>query len=255
MILRRIGNKTKYSKDIQKLFPKHTIYIEPFFGAGGMFFNKPQAKFNIVNDLDEDVFNLFRILIDEKKEFEKMLIKMPIHKDLWEYYKINIPKTKIERALRFIFLSNFGFMGQPNTLIFGAENPKDIILKNIDETFEKMKNVQFDNCDAVDFIFKQTKRIISKGQIESCFIYCDPPYLGTDDNYSNSFTEKDVINLFDCLEKTKSKFAVSEFDHPFILEEAKRRGLVVNEILKRHNLKNKRTEILITNYQARHTLF
>ena len=44
MILRRLGNKKKIAKEIQKYFPEHKIYIEPFFGAGGMFFNKPKAK-------------------------------------------------------------------------------------------------------------------------------------------------------------------------------------------------------------------
>ena len=34
------------------------IYIEPFFGAGGMFFNKRKAKYNVLNDLDSEIFNL-----------------------------------------------------------------------------------------------------------------------------------------------------------------------------------------------------
>jgi len=50
MILRRLGNKKKIAHKIQAHFPEHKIYIEPFFGAGGMFFNKPKAKYNIVNN-------------------------------------------------------------------------------------------------------------------------------------------------------------------------------------------------------------
>ncbi len=38
MILRRLGNKSRIAKEVQKYFPEHTMYIEPFFGAGGMFF-------------------------------------------------------------------------------------------------------------------------------------------------------------------------------------------------------------------------
>lgn len=44
MILRRLGNKKKIAQEIIQYFPPHKIYIEPFFGAGGMFFNKPKAK-------------------------------------------------------------------------------------------------------------------------------------------------------------------------------------------------------------------
>ena len=41
---------------------------------------------------------------------------------------------------------------------------------------------------------------------------------------------------------------MSEFDHPFILEQAKQRNLNVIIIGERQNLKNRRTEILVTNY-------
>ncbi len=42
---------------------------------------------------------------------------------------------------------------------------------------------------------------------------------------------------------------MSEFDHPFILDQAKQRGLNVHIIGERQNLKNRRTEILVTNYR------
>jgi len=89
MILRRLGNKKKIARKIQSYFPKHKIYIEPFFGAGGMFFNKPKAKYNIVNDLDSDVFNLFQVVMNQKEELEKAFYMMPIHRELLEYWKKN----------------------------------------------------------------------------------------------------------------------------------------------------------------------
>ena len=50
------------AEKIYRYFPPHDLYIELFFGAGGMFFNKPPAIYNIVNDLDEDVYNLYQII-------------------------------------------------------------------------------------------------------------------------------------------------------------------------------------------------
>ncbi|HBZ37548.1 MAG TPA: restriction endonuclease subunit M, partial [Balneola sp.] len=41
MILTRLGNKRALADKIIPFFPKHELYIEPFFGAGGMFFSKP----------------------------------------------------------------------------------------------------------------------------------------------------------------------------------------------------------------------
>ena len=89
MILRRLGNKKKIAKEIQAHFPPHKIYIEPFFGAGGMFFNKPKVKHNFLNDLDSDVFNLFQVVCDRKEEFMQMFENMPVHNDLFKYWVEN----------------------------------------------------------------------------------------------------------------------------------------------------------------------
>ena len=83
---------------------------------------------------------------------------------------------------------------------------------------------------------------------EKTFIYADPPYLYTDNNYYNSFTEQDSIDLYDSLQKTGCKWAMSEFDNEFILTQAKKRGLNIIYIGERKNINNRRTEILITNY-------
>jgi DNA adenine methylase len=135
MILRRLGNKKKIAKEIQKYFPEHKIYIEPFFGAGGMFFNKPKAKYNIVNDLDSDVFNLFQVVMNQKEELEKAFYMMPIHLDLLNYWKQNKETEPIKKALRFLFLSNLTFMGSGSVIKYGTENPKNIIYKYLDSTF------------------------------------------------------------------------------------------------------------------------
>jgi DNA adenine methylase len=50
-------------------------------------------------------------------------------------------------------------------------------------------------------------------------------------------------------------FAMSEFDNDFILNQAKERGLNVITIGERNNIKNRRTEILITNYELTLKLF
>ena len=250
MILRRLGNKSKMAKTIVPYFPRHSIYVEPFFGAGGMFFNKPKVKYNIVNDLDGDVFNLFQIVTNRKDELIEQFEIMPIHSDLLEYWKENKEPEPLRRALRFLFLSNFTFMGKPSNIKFGTENPKAIFNERIAKTFELISDVQFFNAD-----FREFFKILRETQADKSFIYCDPPYLGTDDNYSNSFTEQDCIGLFDCLQKSKCRFAVSEFDNEFILQQAKERALHVHYLCERRNLGNTRTEILITNYRNENTLF
>ena len=248
MILRRLGNKAKIAHKIIPHFPPHKIYIEPFWGTGSIFFAKPKAKYNIVNDLDSDVFNLFQVVMNQKEELEKAFYMMPIHSDLLEYWKKNLETEPIRKALRFLFLSNFTIMGA-GTSIRGSstEESKENIEKALNETFELLKYVKFFNFDFVDFF--RTISFRRQSEIDGVLIYCDPPYLGTTDNYSSSFTEEQSENLFDTLQQTGCKYAMSEFDNPFIIEQAKQRNLNIIVIGERQNLKNRRTEILVTNYE------
>ena len=147
MVLCRLGNKGKIAHKIITEFPKHTCYVEPFFGAGGIFFNKPKAEYNIVNDLDSDVFNLFQVIMNQKEELEKAFYIMPVHKDLLAYWKNNKETDPIKKALRFLLLSNFTYLGMPRTLTFDLTDPKKIFYERIDKTFDKLTNVRFNNCD------------------------------------------------------------------------------------------------------------
>lgn len=253
MILRRLGNKAKIARLIQSYFPSHDLYIEPFFGAGGMFFNKPKAKCNIVNDLDSDVFNLFQIVMNRKEEFIAAFIQMPAHQDLMNFWNKNKETDEIKRALRFVLLSNFGYMGMPGTLRLGCESPSLQVLKNLDKTFEVLFGVKFSNKDFRVFLNSITFR--RENDIKKAFVYCDPPYLSTTNNYSNSFTMQDSVDLFDAVQKIGCKFAMSEFDNDFIVNEAHKRGLNIIPIGERCNMKNRRVEILITNYQVQKNLF
>lgn len=256
MILRRLGNKTKIAAEIQKHFPPHKIYIEPFFGAGGMFFNKPKAKYNIVNDLDSDVFNLFMVVMNKKDELIKAFYQMPIHSDLLNYWKNNEETDPIKKALRFLFLSNFTYLGKQDTCRSSPDNSKKIVLKNLDCTFDILSDIQFFNKDFRKFLNSLSLSSEKRELKDDTFIYSDSPYLNQTSTYSdNGWSEQDVFDLFDCLIESGCKFAYSEFDNPFILEQAKLRNLNVITIGERQNLKNSRTEILITNYKNHPTLF
>ena len=190
MILKRLGNKSKIAEEIQKYFPPHKIYIEPFFGAGGMFFNKPKAHCNIVNDLDSDVFNLFNVVINQKEELEEMFLIMPKHQDLLNYQKENKETEPTKKALRFLFLSNYTYLGTGTGMKFNSRNDVKQLRDGLKVVSDKIQDVQFANMDFKKFINSiQLEEKNRPNYKKSVFIYCDPPYLGTNDNYSNSFTE------------------------------------------------------------------
>ena len=253
MILRRLGNKKKIAKEIQKYFPPHKIYIEPFFGAGGMFFNKPLSKYNLLNDNDSDVFNLFIVLKENKKELYNAIEMMPVSEDLFKDWKTKEEKDPIWKAVRFLFLSNFGFQGMPDSLHLSFNTSKKTLLNNIEKTYNKIIRQDYATTFTnVDFRELRNKIVYQKdGRNDELktFIYSDPPYLDTGSNYKHKgWMEKDSFDCFELTFNSGLKGAMSEFNHPFVLEEAKRRNLNIINIGERHNIRNKRTEILVTNY-------
>jgi len=256
MLLRRLGNKSQLAEKIQRYFPAHTSYIDPFFGAGGMYFKKhPKAKYNFLNDKDRDVYNLFRVLVDQPDELAEWVELCPISQcqfDEWTAGKREA--TDVLNAVRFLFLSNFSLFGAVGTLKVVIGNRKKILLKNIGDTLKYMQDDNVTNCDFREVFKKIGFR--SEEDKNNCFVYCDPPYLGTGNNYAHGFTEADSLDLFDVLAGTGMKWAMSEFDHPFILQQAEARGLFINIIGERNNIKNRKTEILVTNYVvAQQSLF
>ena len=253
MILTRQGNKQRIADKIQEQFPRHRTYIELFFGAGGLFFNKNLSPNNICNDVDCDVSNLWNEVRFNKEDLIKEIKLLPIHDDLWKTYKKQKPIDKTLRAAIFLMYSNFGYMGKPDSLGFSAScNYKYMILSKIDKTFDKLKDVLFMNEDFRNVLNKIKYR--NEKEKEDTFIYSDPPYIGTYD-YKKGWNEKDVKDCFNVTFNSGFKGAMSEFNHPFIIEQAKQRNLNIITIGERQNMKNRKIEILITNYENAPTLF
>ena len=61
------GNKSCIVNTILTVMPKHSVYIEPCMGSAEVFFRKPKAEREILNDYNGDLVNLFRTIQSNKK--------------------------------------------------------------------------------------------------------------------------------------------------------------------------------------------
>lgn len=68
-ILKYLGSKWGKADWITSFFPPHHSYLEPFFGSGAVLFNKERSNIETVNDLDNNVVNLFEWI---KRDPEKL---------------------------------------------------------------------------------------------------------------------------------------------------------------------------------------
>ncbi len=147
-----------------------------------------------------------------------------------------------------MFLSNFTYLGKGDTLRVGLDNAKESILKNMDETFDYLKNSKILNRDFREVLscISFTKGLNDK---DNCFLFLDPVYLDTEYTYRvPKWTKSDTIDCLELMKNCGIKSAMSEFDHAFVVAEAKKRGLNIISIGERSNIKNRKVEILITNY-------
>ena len=84
------GGKSYLSKWIIDLFPQNyqeMVYLEPFCGAASVLLNKDFSREEIINDTDEDIIVLFRVLRDQCTQF------------LRKVKKVNYKKSRFETAL------------------------------------------------------------------------------------------------------------------------------------------------------------
>ncbi len=104
------GGKAREYKNIKDIIPKVIItYIEPFFGGGGIFFNLEPKK-AILNDINDNLMALYRLLKDEDKDFKSNLEQIAndwdnlsiIAKTVFEdtkQYKNNISDLRIREEI------------------------------------------------------------------------------------------------------------------------------------------------------------
>jgi len=260
MFLRSIGSKIKIAGNIHNTFPIHDVYLEPFFRTGSVYFSKKKSVHNFLNDIDDDVFNLWNVYTHNYKELLEEIKSLPNSESLFRHWKKNKESQPVLKALRFLMLSNFAVFGSASFNL-GCNHPKTILLEKYINSIGLMNDTIFTNKDFRKFYNEIKYTSFYKINNFTVMSYNDPPYLDTGENYSYPWSEKDTFDLFEINHSLSLKhpnkyfFAISEFNHPFILEQAKQRNLNIIELGERQNIKNRRTEILITNYETERSLF
>ena len=80
--LKWAGGKKQLISEIEKVLPKNIFkenftYIEPFVGSGAVLFwmlnNFPNLKKAVINDINEDLINTYRIIASRPKELISIL--------------------------------------------------------------------------------------------------------------------------------------------------------------------------------------
>lgn len=224
-LLKYPGSKWRIANWIISHFPKHKVYIEPFFGSGAIFFNKKHAYIETINDIDGDVVNLFRVCRERPTELARLIEMTPFARDEFCdcYEKSDDP---IEQARRTIvrYHQSFGTSNRSknswkNTQT--ARGPRCATMWNylpsaIVECAQQLKAAQIENIDAIELIRRYNDK--------DTLIYCDPPYLQSlrqKNIYACEMDDTKHIELLDVLKNSNSMVVISGYDNEFYNRELK----------------------------------
>ena len=220
-ILRWPGAKWRIAQWIINHFPEHGTYLEPFFGSGAVFFTKPPSGTETINDVDDNIINLFKVCRDNPIELAKKIELTPYSRS--EYLICRKTYTdkdfnEIERARRYLVAIWQGFGGKTyqetswshdrtNSVFrpkYFAEVPERIL-----SITERLKMAQIENRDALELIDMYNKK--------NCLIYADPPYLArtrTNLHYQYEFAkEEQHKQLLEVLLHHKGPVLVSSYSN------------------------------------------
>ncbi|MGB7650858.1 MAG: DNA adenine methylase [Gallionella sp.] len=101
-----IGGKRRLAKHIIPMFPEHTCYVEPFCGAAAIYFLKDQTKVEVLNDINGELVNLYRVVKHHLEEFIRQFKWSLTSRQMYKWLQ-DTPEetlTDIQRAARFFYL-------------------------------------------------------------------------------------------------------------------------------------------------------
>ena len=102
------GGKRRIAQKNFSLFPEHHSCLEPFFGSGAVLFQKPRGHIETVNNLDDNVTNLFEWIRKDPERLARELYLIPYARSVYDGAFSGGPENSLEKAINFCIRMNMG---------------------------------------------------------------------------------------------------------------------------------------------------
>ena len=244
---------------INSLLPteRQVLYMEPFFGMGGILLARPPSFVELVNDINDRVVNWWRVVRDKADEIGYLSERTPYARKEYEWALANLDNPEysdVQRALAFTVVLLQGLIRGDGAVHASwarhFEPTRATLMRYWDtETFkrlqDRMRAVQIDNCDAVELL----ERVAT---VDRAIIYCDPPYKDARTTVYHK-NEVDRDRLTNALLALQGSCAISgygdEWDHLGWRREEFQ--TIRSNITSGKNRTGQRTEVLWMNYNIK----
>jgi len=208
-----IGGKRTLAAKVIALFPKHTTYVEAFAGGAQVFFRKEPSKVEVLNDLDGEIVNFFRVCREHYEELLRYFRFMVVSRKMFDLLKLTdtATLTDVQRAARYMYLLKCSFASlvrRPNYHWHVLQPPGlnfEQLPELIENTHRRLARVQLE-CLPYEEVLKRYDR-------PATLFYLDPPYFGRK-LYRYNFEPDDFKTLAERLTALHGKFILSLNDVP-----------------------------------------
>lgn len=212
------GAKWRIANWIIEHFPEHKTYVEAYAGSAAVFFRKEPSRIETINDLDNEVINLFECIRKDSEKLAFMIMNTPFSR--YEYDLAHIETNdNFENARRLLIRSwqSFGYRTSEKTGwkndIVGRERAYAVrhwngLPQAILNVVDRLKQAQIECRPALEVIKKYNK--------SNVLLYIDPPYLLSTRNrkqYNYEMTEQEHIELLEVLKKHEGSVILSGYDN------------------------------------------
>lgn len=207
-----IGGKRRIADRLLSLFPRHTCYVEPFAGAAAVFFAKAPSEVEVLNDVNGELVNLYRVVQHHLEEFVRQfkwaLSSRTVYR--WLQAQPTEPLTDIQRAARFYYLQVNAFGGKIEGQTFGTATtaPPGLNLLRLEEHLSaahlRLAQVYIEHSSWRDCVERYDRA--------HTLFYMDPPYWQTE-GYGVPFALEQYVEMAKVMRSLKGRAVVSLNDH------------------------------------------
>lgn len=209
-----LGGKRRLADTIIPRFPPHTCYVEVFAGGAALYFLRPPAEVEVINDINGEIVNLYRVVQNHLEEFVRQFKWALSSREIFKWLQETPSQTltDIQRAARFFYLQHQAFGGRVDGQTWGtATTAPAVNLLRIEEQLSaahlRLSGTYIEHLD-----WRECMRRYDRPH---SFFYLDPPYWQTE-GYGVPFPWPEYEAMAAAVRGLQGKAIVSLNDHPDI---------------------------------------
>lgn len=189
------------------------IFVDLFCGSLAMLCYLSWDTKVVVNDINGNLTNLYKVIRDSPSDFVSEVMKLPYSEVVFKRFKEDLKSTdnmsELDRAVAYFYVSFGAYRGRIDNPLFHISttantNRAEDYHKSIQWILQLSKRLQ-----SVEILNRDFRKVLKSYNAEDVFIYADCPYLGTEDYYENVFSMEDHKDLAELLKTHKGKFVLS----------------------------------------------